>query len=237
MTKVAIVIGGSGNIGAPLVGRFCDIGYRVVAVARHKRQLLPLGMGASNRRVVIRTADARRERETIRLFDEVKATFKRIDVLVYTPGIEPDLATPVARCTAAQWRDTFDVYTYGFFLALREGLRVVNSGGHIVVVSSAVTRFRAEALPEGIFAGPYASAKAAVDELCKWGRREAHDRGIYLSRLSPGAIATPFHLTAPPERRPPGLIPMEQVVETITSSVCEGREFDLQLVSCPRRAR
>ena len=95
MTKVAIVIGGSGNIGAPLVGRFCDIGYRVVAVARHKRQLLPLGMGASNRRVVIRTADARRERETIRLFDEVKATFKRIDVLVYTPGIEPDLATPV----------------------------------------------------------------------------------------------------------------------------------------------
>jgi len=160
----------------------------------------------------------------------IRSTAGRIDFLIYTAGLEPDSDIPLAVYRTDAWCATFNTYVTGFFFCFREGLKVIERGGHIVAVSSAITRFPANALPP-IYAGHYAAAKAALDELCKWGRREAHERGILLSRIAPGAIDTPFHRAAPAHLRPPALLPVQVVTEKIVQAVMNGEEIDQELVA------
>lgn len=108
---------------------------------------------------------------------------------------------------AEAWRATFEVYLTGFLFPLQHALRLLPRGGHVIAISSAITRFAATNLPGGFWAGHYAAAKAALDELCKWARREAHQRGLMLSRIAPAALDTDFHRSAPAFRRPSAVIP------------------------------
>jgi NAD(P)-dependent dehydrogenase (short-subunit alcohol dehydrogenase family) len=162
---------------------------------------------------------------------EIVAAHGKIDFLVYSAGFEPDMDVPLAAYPLISWLKTLDTYLTGFFLCFQEGLKLMGGGGHIAVISSAVTRFTADALPPKIYAGHYAAAKAAVDELVKWGRREAHEREILLSRLAPGAIDTPFHRNAPIHRRPSAFLPAQAVGERIAEALISGTEIDLDLVA------
>jgi 3-oxoacyl-[acyl-carrier protein] reductase len=151
-------------------------------------------------------------------------------VLVYTPALPPDVDIGLASYPLEAWQSTFAVYVTGFLVAFQEGLRLMRPGGHIVALGSAVTRFDGQHLPP-LFAGHYSAAKAALNELCKWGRREAHRKGVLLSRVAPGALDVPYHREAPEERRPRAMLPVPVVVGQIVMAVNEARELDLEIVA------
>jgi NAD(P)-dependent dehydrogenase (short-subunit alcohol dehydrogenase family) len=233
--KSAIVIGGTGRIGRAVVSSLLNTGCKVAVVAyrdhstdefadsEHARELLLLCQ-----------ADITIEQQTKECLERIKQAFGRIDYLVYSAGITSEPDVPLADLTTDEWSRTFDVYAKGFFLCFREGLKLIERGGHIVAISSAITRFPADMLPK-IYAGQYAAAKAALDELVRWARREAHERKILLSRLAPGAVDTPFHQNAPASRKPPAVLPLRLIAEKIIHAISSSQEIDLQIVAEPNQ--
>ena len=161
---------------------------------------------------------------------DVLGRSRDMTVVVYTPALPPDVDVCLAAYPMEAWQRTIAVYVTGFLVAFQECLRLMRRGDHIVALGSAVTRFDEQHLPS-LFAGHYSAAKAALNELCKWGRREAHMRGLLLSRVAPGALDVPYHREAPEERRPKAMLPVPVLVGQIVKAVDEGRELDLEIVA------
>ena len=231
---VAVIVGGSGQIGRVIAEHFLREGCRVAIVSRGRTDMSFLENWDQNAREYTTQcrANVRNESEVKDCLCKISGDLKQIDFLIYAPGLPPDTDLPLAKYPTAKWEETFEVYTTGLFLFFRETLPYLRAGGHIVVLSSAVTRFRGDNLPP-FFAGHYAAAKAAVDEFCKWARREARERGVLLSRIAPAAVDVPFHRNAPPDRRPPAMIPVDVIASEVVRAALDGTEIDEELVPPP----
>lgn len=234
-SNVAVIIGGTGHIGTAIVVELRKLGCNVAVVARHEHSLeeFPENTFDDGARISIHQADASVEDQIKRCLNEVKEDFGRIDYVVYSAGITPE-DVPLAEYSTESWERTFDVYVKGFFLCFREGMRTIERGGHMVAISSAITRFPTDMLPK-IHAGQYAAAKAALDEFVRWGRREAHDNGLLLSRVAPGAVDTPFHQNARASRRPAAVLPLDLIANKVTEALRTAHEIDLQIVAQPKQ--
>lgn len=232
MTKTVIIIGGTGEIGTAVCRRFSETGYSIAAVSRHPRTSSACPTIEHELFVAADVADPRSLRAA---FDAVCKAFGTVNAIIYTPGRIHDSDVPISDYSLQDWGDTYAVYVTGFFLTVKEALGCVPSGGHVVAISSAVTRFQSAALP-ALHLGPYASAKAALDEFCKWARRDLHERGILLSRIAPGAVDVRVHRAAPVSKKPPALIPMADLVERIVKAVLDGKEIDERIVAIPTAA-
>lgn len=221
--RTAVIVGGTGNVGRECLRCFTESGFQTWALSRHAPDNnLCCGLW--------KHCDVTNELDFRGALAEVLGPLSDMAVLVYTPAFPPDVEIGLADYPMEAWRQTLTVYVTGFLVAFQEGLRLMKSGGHIVAIGSAVTRFDGQHLPP-INAGHYSAAKAALNELCKWGRREAHTRGLLLSRIAPGALDVPYHREAPKERRPKATLPVPALVRQIIDAVNEGRELDLELVA------
>lgn len=230
--RVAVVVGGSGEIGRVIAEFFLREKCRVAIVSRGMADSSFLENWDRDARAYTTQyrADVGDEHEVRACLASINGELKQIDFLIYTPGLPPDIDLPLAKYPTAKWEETFRVYTTGLFLFFRETLPYLGEGGHIVVLSSAVTRFRGGNLPP-FFAGHYAAAKAAVNEFCKWARREASERGVWLSRIAPAAVDVPFHRNAPPDRRPAAMIPVNVIASRIVRAALDGIEIDEEMVA------
>jgi len=223
--RTAMIIGGSGQIGRAIVDHFIRAGCRVAVVSRGKTTIP--WTDAEDHLLILR-ADVGDEGKVRDVFSHVQETFGKIDFLVYAAAIEPDIDNPIAEYPLTCWEQTYRTYVTGVFICMKEALRQLAPGGHFVVLSSAVTRFQEGSLPP-LYVGHYASAKAALNELCKWVRREFHEHGLLLSRISPAAVDVPYHRNAPPQRKPPHLIPLELIASTIIHASLDNVEVDEEM--------
>jgi len=96
-------------------------------------------------------------------------------------------------------------------------------------MSSAVKRFSSDNLPP-IYAGHYAASKAALDELLKWAKREAHEKGILLSLIAPAVVDTPFQQNALIYRKPPAVISLTQLSDEVSKALLTKKEYDFYLM-------
>src|SRR6185437_5226525 len=154
---------------------------------------------------------------------QIAAEIGSVDAVIYAVGLPADIEEKLADTSYEAWHATFSTYLFGFFYVLKSFLPILPAGAHILAISSAITRFRTSTLPP-FHAGSYASAKAALDELCKWARRDAHERKLLLSRLSPSAVESPtfqvmgrFGATA---------LPLQFVSGRICRAILESIELD-----------
>lgn len=227
---VSVIVGGSGHIGRAIGQALLDAGHDVILVARGAAGLRD---AARNMTPSPRTlsADFTDEYAVAQTLLSLRSEHGRLDSIIYSAGVEPDPDVPLADYPSSAWRVTLDTYATGFFYVLREAFRLLEVGGHIVAIGSAVTRMPGDRLPPGIFVGHYSAAKAALDELCKWARREAHERSLLLSRLAPGAVDVPFHRNAPPHRKPAAVLPLAIIAERVAFALTQGVEVDEQLIA------
>lgn len=226
---VAIVVGATGVLGRGMVTTLLNQNCRVAAVARGLSRLESLTRDDDS--LSIHVADFTQFQDITRCIREVTDTHNQIDYVIYTPSLPPQADVPLLEVTLSDWQAHFDIHVTGFFLCFKHIANVIERGGHIAVISSAITRFRADQLPPNIYAGQYAAAKAALDEFCKWARREAHEKGFMLSHVAPGAIDCPYHRDAPAYRRPPALLPPSEVATVVVNALLTGREIDEVLVA------
>ena len=107
-----------------------------------------------------------------------------LDILVNNAGHGVHAA--FEETTEEQFDGLMDVHVKGVFFLTQALLPLIGNGGHILNVSTGLTRFIAAPT------AAYAAAKGAVEVLTRYLAKELGPRGIAVNALAPGATGTDF---------------------------------------------
>jgi short-subunit dehydrogenase len=188
--RVMIVTGASSGIGRALAVAAAGNGFRVLLVARRAERLEEIarsiravsGDGACETLV----ADVCARDAAARIVDAAMRVFGRIDVLVNNAGagVYGELLEQSDAAIDAQWQ----LHVVGPLRIARATLpHVERTHGQLVFVGSGLARVP---LPRY---GAYAPVKAAVRAAAIQLRRELRARGVAVTYVDPGMVATEFH--------------------------------------------
>jgi len=192
-TKVALVTGASGGIGAETARRLARDGFTVIvnyAGGVAPAEAVVREIEAAGGKALTAQADVSDPAAVRRLFDHAEAAFGGVDVLVNNAGIMK-LAN-IADTDDALFDQTIAVNLKGVFNTLREAARRLRDGGRIINVSSSVVGL----LPATY--GVYAASKAAVETLSAILTKELRGRSITVNAIAPGPTATKLFLDGKP---------------------------------------
>jgi len=191
--KVALITGGSRDIGAATVRLFAAAGAKVVFSyqrARAQAEALAKECGEENCRAVggtLNGADSARV-----LVGEAVKTFGRLDILVANHGVWPAEDVPIERMTEEQWRSTLSINLDAVFGLVKYTVAQMKAqsrsgsaaAGHIVLISSTSGQ-RGEA-----FHCDYSASKGALISMTKGLSTELAAAGIYVNSVAPGWVDT-----------------------------------------------
>ena len=108
----------------------------------------------------------------------------RFDYLVNNAGNSQHIN--IDKVTEADFDAVVNVHFKGVFFLTQKLLPLINDGGHIVNISSALARVSAPG------SSVYGAAKGAVEVLTRYLAKELGPRGITANVVAPGAIQTDF---------------------------------------------
>jgi rhamnose utilization protein RhaD (predicted bifunctional aldolase and dehydrogenase)/NAD(P)-dependent dehydrogenase (short-subunit alcohol dehydrogenase family) len=210
--QVALVTGAASGIGRAIAERLCAEHAHVVmtdvrAEALHAAAAAVTAACRDPHRVRAVVADATHAAETAAAIDEAVLTFGGLDILVANAGFVE--AGPIDRISEETWDRHFDVNVKGYFLAVREAVRVMKAQGHGVILLNA---------SKGAFAptvdnAAYASSKAAVAALARNLAAELAPHGIRVNCFNADFVDTPMMRTLIEQRAAQKGIPVEAQIE------------------------
>ena len=175
----AIVTGAAGELGAAMVDRLVDDGYRVIAVVRERRKgavathQLPINPNAT-----IVSADLEDVESLSSIFTEIAD----LRLLVNNAAVYP--ATPFREVTVDEYNSVIAINQRAYFFMAQNAARLMSPGSSIINVSSITVHGGWENL------APYVSTKAAAIGMTRALARELGPVGIRVNAISPGAIPT-----------------------------------------------
>jgi len=193
--KVAIVTGASSGIGLATAKA---LGRESAAVVLAGRTTAPMEkaadeISANSGRALVRKVDVRDEKQMRELVDSAVKEFGKLDVMVNNAGVNP--FDSVLEGDVQRWRDTLETNVIGLALGCREAYRVMKGkGGHIVNITSVAARY---AEPDGPM---YAASKHAAGALTESLRLALQGKGIRVTAVMPGAVATSLVRSMPEEQ-------------------------------------
>jgi 3-oxoacyl-[acyl-carrier protein] reductase len=185
--KVAVVIGGSGDIGSAIAEQVTRGGATTVITYLRDR--------AAAEEVVSRLAEQPGPAETAQLdatdttqvnalFDEVTSRHGHVDVVVHLPGMV--IKKSLVEISDADFTQAVESNLRTAFNVLRASGKYLADGGRCVMVSTSLT---------GVVPGPYglyAAAKAGVEVMVRATAAEWGGRGITVNAVAPGPIDNAF---------------------------------------------
>jgi 3-oxoacyl-[acyl-carrier protein] reductase len=184
--KIAVVTGASSGIGAGIARAFGAQGATVIvnyASSKAGADAVVASIEAAGGKAVALQADMSKAAEVAGLFERVKADYGTLDILVNNAGVA--VFEMVAEMTEDAFHKQFNVNVLGYFLAIREALKVFKDGGSIVNISSILST------DPYLASSVYAATKGAVDTLTFALARELGSRGIRVNAILPGHTNTP----------------------------------------------
>lgn len=194
--RIAIVTGGNSGIGKATVEALADKGFTVVMVCRSKErggQALK-ELQNSNRDIHLMLCDLANMEDIRRFTDEFKEKFNRLDVLINNAG----LISLKRNVTVDGLEEQFGVNHIGHFLLTLRLLDCMQSGSHIIIVSSCAHKvgkihFEDYNLEEGYSAiKAYSQSKLANVLFARELSARVKDRGIRVNCFHPGIVGTSF---------------------------------------------
>jgi 3-oxoacyl-[acyl-carrier protein] reductase len=215
----AIVTGASRGIGRAIALRLAPA-YDIVALARSRQELDALakevaGAGGRCRTIAVDVSDGP---AVARALDGIDA-----DVLVNNAGI--GVLKPFLELSADEWHRMVDVNLNALYHVTHAvlGGMVARGRGHIVFIGSITGRTA--------YAGGscYAATKWAVMGLSESLMLEVRDRGVKVSVVSPGSVATDFGGTGDFKAKSWALRP-EDVAEAVANVIDTPPHFLVHLV-------
>jgi len=188
--KVAVVTGASKGIGASIAEHLGAEGAAVVvnyASSKSGADAVVARITKKGGRAVAVQADLSRPEDITRLFDETKASFGGLDILINNAGVYE--FSPLDSVTPEHFHRQFDLNVLGLLLSTREAVKLFgDSGGSILNISSIVGPMPVQN------ASVYSATKAAVDAITIALSKELGSRKIRVNSLNPGMVETEgFH--------------------------------------------
>lgn len=181
----ALVVGGSGGLGAAICRTLADQGSDIALTYHANRdaaEAVARDIERSGRRAAAYAMAIDDAAAAAAAVDEVAAQFGAIHTLVFTIG--PDIGQPfVSQTTPEQWREVMVVEPVGYFNVVHAALPHLRaSRGSVVAVTSAATMRYA---PRDILS---AAPKASVNMLTQAIAREEGRNGVRANIVAPGFI-------------------------------------------------
>jgi NADP-dependent 3-hydroxy acid dehydrogenase YdfG len=181
--RVAVITGASSGIGAATARALAEGGAKVALLARRRDRLDALAEELGPQAIAL-TADVGRDGGLAEAAEAVAAQLGRADLVVANAGIMQPAAVD------ADWRPQLDVNVSGVLATVQAFLPALlaaaEDGGaaDIVTTSSIAARQR--------FPGytVYGATKAAVTALAEGLRLDLSPRGVRVTNLEPGLVAT-----------------------------------------------
>ncbi|QHJ01312.1 glucose 1-dehydrogenase [Xylophilus rhododendri] len=184
--KVAVVTGASKGIGAAIARRLAAEGASVVvnySSSKEGADKVVADITAAGGKAVAIGGSVAVEAEVVRLFDEVKKAYGRVDVLVNNAGVYS--FSPIESVTTEEYRRQFDTNVMGTLLTVKTALPLFPaSGGSVVNISSVVSTLA----PPG--SSIYSGTKGAVDTITRVLAKELGPKNIRVNAINPGMVAT-----------------------------------------------
>ncbi len=120
------------------------------------------------------------------VFDAVKSTWGRLDILVHSIAFAPkaDLQGGLLQCSAAGFAKAMDVSCHSFVRMARLAAPLMDDGGTMLAMSY---HGAAKVVPTYSVMGP---VKAALEASCRYLAYELGSQGIRVHAISPGPLKT-----------------------------------------------
>lgn len=186
---VALVVGAGDATGGAIAKRFAREGYAVCVTRRNKDKLAPLVADIEAGGGVAHAfgSDARKEDETIALFDTIEKDIGELEVAVFNIG--GNVRCAITDTTARVYTKVWEMCALAGFLTGREAAkRMTPRGRGTILFTGATASVRGSA---GFAA--FAGGKHALRALAQSMARELGPQGIHVAHiLIDGAIDTAF---------------------------------------------
>jgi 3-oxoacyl-[acyl-carrier protein] reductase len=182
--KVALITGSARGLGKAIAERYAALGADIVInYSRDKSSADEVlsNIKAMGVKVIAIQADVSKTADVRRLFEEAKAAFGRIDIVVANAGIEL-VETPVTDFTEEQFDRVFSINTKGTYFTLQQAARSVEDKGRIIYIASSTTSFPVPGM--AVYGGSKITPRYMVDVLAK----EIGRRGVTVNSIIPFAV-------------------------------------------------
>ncbi len=191
--KIALITGASSGIGEATAVALAEQGATVAIAARRLDRLeaLQRKLEASGATVLSLELDVTDEAACAAAVDRTVAELGGLDIVVNNAGVM--LLGPIEGADTQDWRRMIDTNVYGLMYLTHAAVPHLLSrgGGDIIQVSSVAGRVARAG------SGVYNASKFAVNAFSESLRQELTTRGVRVTMVEPGAVATELqsHIT------------------------------------------
>jgi len=181
--KTALVTGASKGIGAGIAKELAASGAAVAlnyVTDRYGAEAVVRAITGGGGRAAAIQGDVSKAGDVARLFEQMKATFGTLDVLVNNAGVYQPM--PLVELTDEEFHREINTNLFGPLLTIRESLKQFGpDGGSIINIGSAASRLH----PPGY--SVYTASKAGLDAVTGVLAKELAPRKIRVNSVNPGA--------------------------------------------------
>jgi NAD(P)-dependent dehydrogenase (short-subunit alcohol dehydrogenase family) len=192
--KIALVTGGSIGIGYGIAEAMLHQGMRVVITGRSAERLKNASekLQKISDHIAYRVADVRSLEDQEASVDFACSKYGSLDVLIANAGVGH--FAPIDQLTPEQWHDTIDINLTGVFNSVKASLsKLEESRGYIITIASlAGTNFFAAG-------AAYNASKFGLVGFTQALMLDVRKKGIKVSTIMPGSVATYFNDRIPTE--------------------------------------
>lgn len=211
--KNIIISGTSRGIGYELALLFANEGHQVLAISRKTPQAL-----LEHKNITCLSVDLAEENDLKKVSDFLSSTWKNVDAIVHNAGAL--VLKPFAETTSADFERVYKVNVFGVASLTRIALPFLNSGSHVVTISS-MGGIQGSMKFAGLSA--YSSSKGAVITLSELLSEEFKERGISFNVLALGSVQTEMLAEAFPGYEAP--LSAKDMADYICDFTLKGNKF------------
>ena len=181
--KVAVITGGGEGIGLASAKRLTTEGASVVIVGR-RQAILDAALAEIGGDVVAVQADVSRPADLDRVYEAVRASKGKIDILVANAGVQT--REPLGSITEEAIDYQLAINFKGVIFTVQQALPLLTDGASIILTSSATA---VKGIPQRTV---YSATKAAIRSFARTWANELKGLRIRVNVFSPGPILTPL---------------------------------------------
>jgi NAD(P)-dependent dehydrogenase (short-subunit alcohol dehydrogenase family) len=180
--RIAVVTGGNSGIGLATAKRFVAEGAYVFITGRRQPEL-DAAVKEIGENITAVQGDVARLSDLDRVYDVVKRTKRRVDILFANAGIAE--IVPLEQITEEHFDRIFGVNVKGLVFTVQKALPLMTDGGSIILNASITGS-------KGVPAwSVYSATKAALRSFARTWTVDLRGRRIRVNAISPGYIDTP----------------------------------------------